>query len=174
MSSVQVDLDDLETIVFAAAAIKNIEGVLSARKRDPFMQPHLEFTAAHDRLATAMRNAKRELASGDTLVAYNEPLTKEEANALRYVAKASEDKTPGISVFVISPEDKGEPGVAMSVYDRLAAKGCLEMGQFVQGIVWAGAPAPQITADPKGYAARLTPRGREKLKLVPRTAHEPS
>lgn len=102
-----------------------------------------------------MRNAQR-AASNDAVVKFDEPLTKSEIRALRYVDSAS-------NVFVISPADKAADGEAMSIYDRLAAKGCVEMGQFVQGVVWAGAPAAQLTADEKGYAARLTHRGRALL-----------
>jgi hypothetical protein len=161
MATVTVDLADLETIIFATGVIKTIEGALASRTRDPFVQPHLDYTAAHDRLAAAMRNARR--AESGTLVGWDEPLTKEEMGALRYVSAALEQKVPGIRAFVISPEDKGEPGRAMSVYDRLAAKGCLKMGQFVQGIVWAGENAPQLVADEKGYAALITPCGYDKL-----------
>lgn len=162
MTAVTVDLADLETLIFATAAIKSIEDALAARRRDPFMTPHLNYTEAHNRLVGAMREAQRS-ASNDTLVKYDEPLTKPEIGALRYVDKACSAKTPGLALFVIATEDKAAGGEAMSVYDRLAAKGCIEMGQFVQGVVWAGANTPQITADPKGYAARLTNRGRSLL-----------
>lgn len=177
MTIVTVDYEDLETIIFATGAIKKIEDAISAVKRDPFVQPHLNFGPAHDRLASAMRNAKRAEAN-DTVVKFDEPLTREEENALRYVALASQglDKKgkslPGPNVFTISPADKdGRP--SMSVYDRLTAKGCLEVGTWVEGIVWTGAPAVSVvpSPNPRGYAARLTSRGREKLAaLKPKSA----
>lgn len=162
MPTVEVDLEDLERIVYAASAVKAIEGSLAAWRRDPFVQPHLDFSPAQKRLESAMRNAKR--ANSGTLIQFDDPLTREEINALRYVKAACDAKTPGLALFVISPEDKGEPGRPMSVYDQLAAKGCLEMGQFVQGVVWAGADRPDIIPDPKGFAARLTERGLSRLK----------
>jgi hypothetical protein len=161
MTMVNVDLEDLKSLVFASSAIKTIESTLAAHKRDPFVQAAMPLTEVNDRLASAMRNAER--ASSGTAVSWDAPLTKEEINALGYVEKAASAKKAGLGVFVISPEDKGELARVMSVYDQLAAKGMIEMGQFVQGIVWAGAPAAQLVANEKGYAARLTARGREKL-----------
>lgn len=178
MTEVTVDLDDLEALVFASSAIKTIEGSLASFRRDPFAQDALgRFVPAQRRLESVMRSARR-AERNDTLVKYDEPLTIEESNALQYVVSACDAyvvsacdaKTPGLALFVISPEDKGEPGVAMSVYDRLAAKGCIEVGQFIQGVMWAGADAPQFVADPKGYAARPTTRGRGKLRKAPYVA----
>ena len=164
MPDVTVDLADLETLVITTGALKTIEGVMASRRNDPFVREHLDFTAAHDRLAAAMRNAKR--GDAGTLVGWDDPLNKEEINALQYVAAAVTEKKTGLLLFVIAPEDKGEPGRKMSVYDQLAAKGYIEIGQFVQGVVWPAASKPDIVADPKGYAARLTARGRQKLADV--------
>jgi hypothetical protein len=168
MTAVTVDLADLETIVFATGAIKAIESALASRRQDPFVRPHLDYTAAHDRLATAMRNALR--AEAGTLVPFDEPLTKTELRALRYVLDATDPnkgahKKSGVADwFVISGADKAAEGEKMSVYDRLAAKGCLQIGQFVTGVVWAGAPAPEVKADPdRGFAAKITDRGRAML-----------
>ena len=151
MTSVVVDLADLETIVFTTGAIKAIEVALATRKSDPFVRPHLEYTAAHDRLAEAMRNARR--ADADTVVKWDEPLTDEEFNDLRDV-----EGVPGGVRFV--------PITSKSRYDRLSAKGCIVLGQYVEGILWAGASGPELQVDPKGYAARITPRGREKLAMA--------
>lgn len=162
MTDVTVDLADLETLVWATAALKTIEGTLANRMVDPFVRPHLNFTEAHERCAAAMRNATR--AQTGTAVAWDEPLTKVQANTLRYVLKAMNEKKSGWQLFVISPADKAAPGELMGEFDRLAAKGCLRMGQFVDGVMWAGASAPDIKADAdKGYAAQVTDRGRKKL-----------
>lgn len=69
MPSVTVDLDDLETIVMTTGALKTIEGALNARKNDPFVHQYLDFSEAHDRLSSAMRNAKR--ADAGTLVPWD-------------------------------------------------------------------------------------------------------
>lgn len=164
MTQVSVDIEDLERIVFATGAIKSVENALSAYKRDPFIAPHLNYAEAHDRLSEAMRHARRAEAN-DTLVKFDEPLTSEEASALRYVASACDARKPGLDVFVISPADKASD--TMSVYDRLAAKGAIQVGQFIEGVVWAGAAGPDLIASEKGYAARLTARGKEKLAALP-------
>lgn len=168
MTAVTVDLEDLETIVFATAAIKAIESALANRRSDPFVQSHLDYTAAHDRLASAMRNATR--AAAGTLVAFDEPLTKTEASALRYVLDATDPgkgayKKSGVAEwFAISGADKAAVGEDMSIYDRLAAKGCLQVGQFVTGVVFAGVATPYLKADPeRGFAAMVTDRGRAML-----------
>lgn len=162
MTAVIVDLADLETIVFATGAIKAIESTLANRMVDPFVRPHLDYTAAHDRLATAMRNARR--AEAGTLVQFDEPLTRAEARALRYVLDAEEVRKSGVAWFAISGPDKAALGEEMSIYDRLAAKGCVQIGQFVTGVVWSGAPAAEVKADPeRGFAAKITDRGRAML-----------
>lgn len=155
MPVVTVDLDDLETIIFATGAIKTIEGVLASRRSDPFVQPHLDFKAAHDRLGSAMRDVRR--AEAGTLVNYSEPLTVEEVTALREIDFGKD---------VLSQDEKApnkKKKESMSVYDRLAAKGMVVMGNFVRGVVWAGASAPEIVPDPKGFAIKLTNRGRAAL-----------
>lgn len=162
MPDVTVDLADLETLVWATAALKTIEGTLANRKVDPFVRAHLDFTEAHERCAAAMRNATR--AAAGTAVKWDEPLTKSQARALRYVLDAMDKRKSGLPWFVISPAEKAAPGERMGEFDVLAAKGCLKMGQFINGVVWAGASAPDITPDvEKGYAAQITDRGRKKL-----------
>ena len=158
MTKVTVDYDDLETIVFATAAIKAIEGALAARKSDPFVRPHLDFTAAHDRLASAMRNAKRS-ESNDTVIKFSDPLSDDEMDMLKIIGSICDD----YSYMTLEGKDRApKHGQVMSVYDQLAAKGCVEIGQLLSGIIWAGAAVPEPSKGPT-YAVRLTARGREKL-----------
>ena len=168
MTAVTVDLEDLTTIVFATGVIKTIEGALASRRNDPFVREHLDYSAAHDRLATAMRNASRRDAG--TLVNFDEPLTKTEVRALRDVLKVADSGKGGLGDlpwFVISGADKAVPGEAMSIYDRLAAKGCLKVGQIVTGVVWTGEDRPSVKADPsRGFAASITDRGRAMLTAI--------
>lgn len=153
MPNVTVDLDDLEKLVFGSGALKTIEGALVQRKEDPFVKPHLDFTDAHNRLAGVMRQARRNPA--DTVVDFNESLTDDEKYALRQVR-------PG---FSITPEMKmPKAGEVMSVYDRLAAKGCVVMGQLLVGVLWADNPRPEVSPDPRGFAIKLTSRGVQKLR----------
>ena len=154
MTTVTVDLKDLETIVFATGVIKTIEGSLAAFRRDPFVQPHLNFTDAHNRLAALMRDATR--AEAGTLVPYNEPLDKEELSCLRAAT------SPG---FYISRSDKApKEGEAMSIWDRLMSKGMIAIGQIVTGSVYTGASAVEsLVVDPTRFAIKITDRGRNEL-----------
>ena len=164
MPSVTVDLDDLETLVMTTGALKTIEGALNARKNDPFVQQHLEFSGAHDRLASAMRGARR--AGSGTLVDWDEALNAVEIDLLRKI-----DKDGGR--FLERSEKAPQSGEAMSVADRLAAKGCVIIGQYVKGILWSDEKAPRITVDPIGFPVKMTQRGREKLAKID-AAKEPA
>ena len=171
MTAVTVDLDDLEKVVMATGAIKTIEQALNTRRHDPFVPPESAYTDAHKRLASAMLNAKRSTA--DTVVKFDEPLTDEEGKALQRAAKEKTKlETPSGQVrtdlFLIATQQKiPDEGEVMSVWDRLAAKGCIVMGSVVNGVLWAG--ADRITdamVDHGGYAIKITDRGREKLLQV--------
>lgn len=159
MPEVTVDLDDLEKLVFAGAAIKSIEAALDQRKRDPFVKPHLDFTEAHSRLAGAVRKARRN--PDDTVVNPNEPLTDVERKALR---EAQLTLIEGYS-FTVTPHMKlPKNGEVMCVWDRLSAKGCIVLGHYVSGVIWAGDDRPTVHTDPKGYALKITDRGLAALK----------
>ncbi|HVX91570.1 MAG TPA: hypothetical protein VHC20_08260 [Candidatus Paceibacterota bacterium] len=164
MKTVTVSLEDLEAIVFATGVIKTIEGALASRKDDPFVKPYLDYTEAHNRLATAMRDARR--ADADTLVKYDAPLDDDEKQALTLLAKREDLTELGkAEAFSISTAQKAPgPGESMSVYDKLAAKGCVVMGNFVRGVLWAGASAAELAPyTDAGFAIKTTVRGRAKL-----------
>lgn len=144
MASVTVDLDDLEKLVMATGAIMAIEAAINARQHDPFVRAVLPLTEANNRLATAMRNAKR--ASADTLVKWNEPLTEDELRALREIDGGK---------FSITPTEK----VSDPDFDRLSAKGMIRLGQKLHGILWAGDKLPRWQVDPSCYAVEITDRG---------------
>jgi hypothetical protein len=150
MSSVTVDLADLETLVMTTGALKVIEGAIVQRKNDPFVREHLDFTAAHDRLAASMRNARR--AEAGTLVPWDGELDGVEVLLLRDVA----DMEMGVKAIGCHKED----------YTTLMAKGCVIIGQEVNGILWAGEKQPDIRITPGYYSVRITDRGREKLAKI--------
>ena len=156
MPSVSVDLDDLEKLVLTSGVMKTIEGLLVARKNDPFVRPHLEFSEAHDRLATAMRNARR--VDAGTLVPWDGELDAEEVSLLR-------DADKGGLWLTVSERMPSRPSEDMSVADRLMCKGCVIIGHFVTGVSFAGS-TPELTVDPKGFPIRITDRGREKLAKI--------
>ena len=156
MPSVTVDLDDLETLVMTTGALKTIEGALATRKQDPFIRQYLGFTEAHDRLATAMRNAQR--VDAGTLVAWDGALNDDEIKLLREI---------GYGRKIMSRDEKApSSGQSMSVVDQLAAKGCVVIGQLVKGVLWAGDKQPELVVDPKGFPVKITDRGREKLTKI--------
>lgn len=155
MTDVMVDLADLETLVVTTGALKTIEGALQDRKRDPFVAPHLNFTEAHNRLASAMRGATREKA--DTVVPWDEPLTPTERALLQTVIRFEDEFS---QTFTVAPKYRlDHPEI-----DRLMCKGAITMGQLCKGILWAGKSDIQWAPDPSGFAVATTARGRKKLE----------
>ena len=146
---VEVELADLETIVFATAAIKTIEEVLNRRKTDPFVKPHLNYTHAHNSLTAAMNGAKR--GKSEYRTDWNGELNDEEFKLLKQLDTIPVDEIP--------------PGYRLSIpsYDTLLAKGCIRMGQCVVGAVWAGEQAPDIKPV-EMFAVQITQRGKDKLQ----------
>lgn len=154
MTEVTVDLADLETLVVTTGALKTIEGALQARKRDPFVAPHLNFTEAHNRLASAMRDATR--GKADTVVPWDEPLEAYERDFLAYLVHCEDQG----HAQTITPEYRLEhPEI-----DRLLCKGAIIMGQLCKGVLWGGNRDIQWAPDPSGFAVASTARGRKKLE----------
>ena len=148
---VEVEFEDLETLLFATAAIKNIESLLTARKYDPFVKPHLQYNQAHDAVLGAMNQARR--ATADTATAWDGELTKPEIQFL-------EDFNPENPAPY---EMSGEYRTKHKEIDALAAKGCVRIGQMVSGCIWAGQDRPDLKPIPV-FAVAITPRGKEKLE----------
>jgi len=146
MATVTVDLTDLEALVMTTGVIKTFESLLAQRRMDPFVRPYLEFTEAHERLAAVMRDAKREDAG--TKIKYNDPLTEKEAELLHHIGEGKS---------FLTPKEK------VKVADGLAAKGLIIIGQMVFGVVWPGASAAELKADPTEFAVKLTARGLKAL-----------
>jgi hypothetical protein len=151
---VEVEIEDLETIVFATAIIKIIESNLKTRKEDPFVQPHLEYTKAHDSLVLAMNSARR--SSSPTTVPWDGELSKNELRLLTSFKIATQHEPN--PVFEISPEYR----LKHEEVDGLVSKGCIRIGQLVAGAVWPGEPKADIKPIP-GFALSITQRGNEKL-----------
>jgi len=154
---VEVELEDLETIIFATAIIKQIESSLAARKQDPFIRPHLDYNAAHDALTLAMNSARR--ATANTATLWDGGLEQEEIDLLK-ILKASPIKQIGPDFRLEHKE-----------VDTLASKGCICIGQLVSGAVWAGSDRLDIKPEP-GFALMATQRGKDKLEAV--LNHKPS
>jgi len=153
---VEVDIKDLETLVFATAAIKKIETALSTRKHDPFVKPYLEFNEAHNNLTTALTHAKRSQNSANYATPWDGELSIKEIKYLQDVACYTTYKT-------VSGEERNPASQGYNdVVDSLMAKGCIKMGQLVSGIVWSGEDQPFLEKMPS-FGVAITPRGREKL-----------
>jgi hypothetical protein len=149
---VEVELEDLETIVFATAIIKTFEGALQQRKQDPFVQPHLDYTKAHNALTLAMNSARRSENSG-TLIAWDGELDAKEIKLLEQFVE--------VPVFEID----GEYRKKHREVDSLMAKGCIRIGQCVAGAVWPGESKADIRPI-AAFALAITSRGKEKLAKV--------
>lgn len=145
---VEVEIEDLETIIFATAIIKSIESSLQQRKQDPFIRPHLDYTAASEALTAAMNSARRSVSG--TLVAWDGALDKDETELLKEFIKSE--------VFEITAEFRTET----KQVDSLMAKGCIRIGQLVRGAVWPGEARPDIQPV-AGFALSITSRGKDKL-----------
>ena len=145
---VEVDIEDLETIIYATAIIKTIESSLKTRKQDPFVNPHLEYTKAHDQLVAAMNGARR--ANAPTVTTWDGELSSKELKLLQQFMTAP--------VFEVSPEYK----LKHDEVDSLTAKGCIRIGQLVAGAVWPGEPKADIRPV-AGFALAITKRGNDKL-----------
>lgn len=146
MPTIEVELDDLEALIYASAAIKNIEGALASYRRDPFVNSMGgKFLPAQKRLEDAVRNAKRGIAH-DTAVKFNEPLRSDEATRLKELYCS------------LMPSGVG-PLRDDAAAGSLAAKGMIEIGTKVSGAVWPGQDVPALQKDPTALIARLTDRG---------------
>lgn len=148
---VEVDLEDLETIIFATAVIKTIETQLAARRVDPFIKPHLAYSNAHDNLVSAMNSARRGSEQLQTL--WNGELTEDELSFLTELDK------------IIVLEVDGEHRRKSEWIDSLASKGCLMIGQCVAGAVWPGADKADLKPVAM-FAIKITRRGHDKLEKL--------
>lgn len=148
---VEVEIEDLETIIFATAVIKNIESQLQARKTDPFVRQHLEYTTASNNLTAAMNGARRSADTSNTITQWDGKLNKDE---IKFLQKF--DQYP---VFEATPDYR----LKHDEVDTLAAKGCIRIGQRVAGAIWPGETKADLMPV-VGFCVAITQQGRDKLK----------
>ena len=105
-----------------------------------------------DRLAAIVRYENRKNAG--TLFDFDGELTNQEQHCLGAIGNGFIDR--------ITPNEKRK----IPIYDALAAKGCIVMGQPASAIVWAGESRPELKVDPNWYAVKITERGKERLRMI--------
>lgn len=149
---ITISLKDLETLIFAAGAIKPIEAALDIRKRDPFVPTESIITAALQRLAADARDARRSKEIYAT--PYDSALTEDELGWLEAIC---ENEDPRKAAFDIIFDDRFE----IEAINSLAVKGMIIVGTPVHGVVWPGAERAEVwPVDPtRGYYLKPTMRG---------------
>lgn len=168
MTDITVNLEDLETLIFAAAAVKSIEAAMDTRKRDPFVPKEAPIKAALDRLAVEARSARR---SKETyLTPWDGELDDDEKKWLDRVCK---DYDPGdwdSRMITISADElyggAGNPALAprQGPVHTLANKGMVAIGTAGYAVIWPGADQPELRPDPFGFYLMPTPRGLNKWR----------
>ena len=128
---------------------------MAQRQRDPFVRPHLQFTAAHDRLAAELRNAKR--AAAGTAVPWDGDLTAREQVFLSHLV----DQELHGNNYKITPQTRMNPP---SEIDSLVAKGMIAIGTIAEGVLWTGEANIKWTPRTDVFDVKSTERGRNKLK----------
>lgn len=151
ITKVEVDLKDLETLIFSTGVLKHIENSITSYRNDPFVKPHLYYTPAFDNLVRAMNSARRKTA--DTAVAWDEPLSEYDLSVLESFKEA---QGTGHELHTI------ESKMTLKSIEELVCKGYLEKGQSVHGAIWASSTTPELRPLPF-QKARLTKRGVDKL-----------
>jgi hypothetical protein len=170
MTDITISLEDLETLVMAAGAIKTIETALDTRKRDPFVPPQNQIAAAVGRLAAEARSARRSKETYQT--PWDGELDEQEIKWLDMVCKDYDPTDRAKRMFLITPDERFKS----SAIGRLTAKGMLLIGNSVKGVIWPGADQPEFAPDPTCYYLMPTPRGLRKwreLKAVNSSKEEP-
>ena len=172
MPTVEVDLDDLEALIFVSAAIKNIEGALMSFRRDPFVQSAQgKFIPAQKRLEVACRNAKRSAAPKDgpyyknTMVHFDEPMLTENKKLLVSLY-ASRNQHGLVRVQTHASSLEAKHGPVKLALDSLSVRGMIEVGNYVDGGLWLGDDFPIIGVNHEFYMVRFTARGEAEAKRL--------
>ncbi len=141
-----VDSDDLETLLFACGALKDVENAIVAQKSSPMaLKAAPKLTGAHERVAASWRRQLRE--------ALPEPTDGDLAELKRLFPLADEE----VQVLT-APIRLGQ------------VLQLVEYGPILRGaqIEWPHPAGPEFRPsghEPVRFAVRLTPRGRNALGL---------
>ncbi len=151
MTSVTVDADDLEALLFACSGIGDLEKALDQHRRNPLLKSTKgKIEGAHERLATLWRRAKRDVDWPKKVV------TETEIAELRWMFANGEGR---LRSFIV-----------LDHYPMHFAQGLLlvEAGPMWIGrrIDWPAPAEPEFRIShigPLMYGARLTHSGRQVL-----------
>lgn len=170
MTDITINLEDLETLIFAAAAVKSIEIAIDTRKRDPFVPKEAPIAAALQRLSADARSARR---SKETYATpWDGELGDDEKKWLERICKDydpnnRELRTLLISADVLYGRDK-DPTLAprQGPIHALSNKGMLAIGTAAAAVVWPGADQPEFWPLPNYFYLMPTPRGLRKWREI--------
>lgn len=144
---VTVDSDDLETLLFNAAVVKDIESALKARTRDPFTKQHLGLlTEAQERVEKLWRGALRAKSDADNA----QPLPPLSKSQLHWLGDLEEREYLEI------------PSIIASDIAFLRKHNLVEVAPVKSAVFW-GSGLP-LYHDLAMYHIRITKRGLTLLK----------
>lgn len=171
MVDITIALEDLETLIFGAAAVKAIEVAMDTRKRDPFVPSSNKITEALNRLTSEARSARR--SKEDYQTPWDGELDGDENNWIRVLWTLYDKQDPldrGIWMYRYALRLGAFPNGRHPAIDRLAAKGMIVIGSAVSGAIWPGVEQPELKLDPTFVWLRLTPRGIKKAEELKHAA----
>ena len=159
MTNITVNLEDLETLIFAAGSVKAIEAAMDTRKRDPFVPPQNKITESINRLASEARSARRSKETYAT--AWDGPLTAEEEKWLDDVCKNYDPADRERRMIVVTADELyGRAGTFRhGPIHNLVNKGMVAIGTAAFAVIWSGADQPEFWPDPFRFYVMPTPRG---------------
>ena len=158
MTTVTIEAEDLETLLFATGAIKAMEAALWASKIDPLAQmAKPKITAAHERLNRVLIVAKRQ----ETRPELFTPATQMEIAAVLSVVglirkSGVKAETLGVGIPVQS-----------HLYTQMSSlrdRGFVELGSYRESVIWASSGVITSADSPLRQHVRLTARGKEAIE----------
>ncbi len=150
---VTLDSDDVEALVFAAASVKSIEGVLDLSRGDPFAKAPVKryYTEAADRIEKAWRGATR---AANNPERFSEPTEAEIAWLRRIWPPWSDDADAYLRFIQVYEQPKREG----DVYRAMMVRGLIEFGTRRNAFMWGSSGETVVNTEPVTYV-RITPRG---------------
>lgn len=148
-NTITIAIDDLETLIFASGALKDVENAMASASRDiQILGAKHHLSAARDRLASAMRAAQRE----QVFQAPNQA----DINRLREL----EESGAGLKPLGIPVDCQSE---RYRECQTLMLKGLVELGTYREVVMWGSSGDVSTKDRPLVQQVRLTARGKAAL-----------